>query len=531
MDFRIENLKIAIKSLRGESYPVNGVSFQLQPGKTFALVGESGSGKTLTALAILQLLPENAFVHIDSKILFNQQNLLDFSPVELRKIRGCRIGMIFQEPMSALNPVLTVGSQIAEVLKIHTSLSRKARKQRILQLLTEVGIRDNQRVINAYPHQLSGGMKQRICIAMAIAIEPEILIADEPTTALDVTIQAQILNLLRALQAKKGLALLLITHDLGVVKQMADEVGVMYAGQLVEKSEVIPFFEQPQHPYSQKLLASLPSLVSREARSISLDKVLTVDNLSVHFAKSNTWFSKQAGGITAVDQVSFELYQGETLAIVGESGSGKTTLGRALLQLIPSKADMIRYDHHLLQKLSAREMRELRKELQIVFQDPFSSLNPRMMVLDIIKEGMLACGIVKNAAEAKEHAIKLITQVGLPVDALYRYPHEFSGGQRQRISIARAIAVEPKILVCDEPTSALDVSVQAQILELLKNLQARIGLSYILITHNIAVVGYLADRVMVMRHGQVVEQGPVWQILKNPQHPYTQELIAAVPWV
>lgn len=625
MSLIIENLKILIKSNQGDVYPVDGLDLQLQRGQTFALVGESGCGKTMTSLAILQLLPAGASFHEDSKILFHNQNLLDLSAAELRAIRGRRISMIFQEPMSALNPVMTIGEQIAEVLKIHLHLSNQECRHKMRELLAEVGLADSERVLRSYPHQLSGGMKQRVCIAIAIAAEPEILIADEPTTALDVTIQAQILLLLRKLQQKTGMAMLLISHDLGVVKQLADDVAVMYAGHIVEQSSAASFFSQARHPYSDRLMASIPHLSQRDqplsvikgqvpdlhhrllacrfearcpyawqtcreiaprwlplpaddnsatnaerwvrchlydphyketqpaiapadrveagsqtesvdqdvgvvANKAPLQKIIEIRDLSVCFPAKSHFLQRRTADVKAVNGVSLQLYQGETLAIVGESGSGKTTLGRALLQLIPITAGDIYYREHSLRALSRQSLRHLRRELQIIFQDPFASLNPRMMVGDIIMEGMMACEVVRTKREATGLMGEILNQVGLPSTAVYRYPHEFSGGQRQRICIARALAVSPKVLVCDEPTSALDVSVQAQILNLLKELQARLGLSYLFISHNIAVVAYLADRVLVMRKGEVVEQGPVAQIIQNPQHPYTQELIAAVPW-
>jgi len=602
---RLENLQMTFP----QAQVIDGLSFSLKKGKTLALLGESGCGKSMTALSILQLLPPTARLDANSHIFYHDQDLLNLSEVAMRKIRGRRIAMIFQEPMTSLNPVFTIGEQIGEVLKCHFGTAGAARQQKILQLLEQVGIPDCDRMIHEYPHQLSGGMKQRVMIAMALAGEPEVLIADEPTTALDVTIQAQVLELLRDIQTQTGMAILLITHDLGVVKAVADEVAVMYAGQLVEQASSGAFFKEPRHPYSQKLFDSLPSFEKRQqqlqvikgfvpklsetlpachfanrcpyawstcheiapkwltvqgvqlrchlydktiqqaaptveakdsvpvtvgehlADSKPFQPLLTVKQLNVHFPIQKGLLKRTVAYVKAVDGISFSLMQGETLAIVGESGCGKTTTGRAILQLIRPTAGSIHYQKLDLMHLSAKTLRILRRDIQMIFQDPFSSMNPRMMVEDIIAEGMLAHGLGGNAEQRQRRIIELLEAVGLPGESCHRYPHEFSGGQRQRICIARALAVEPKIIICDEPTSALDVSVQAQILNLLKRLQQEFSLSYIFISHNMSVVAYLADRILVMHKGKVVEEGTTRDLLFSPKHSYTRKLLAAVPTV
>jgi len=603
----IENLEIEIAAHGDVIRAVDGVSFSISRGETFALLGESGCGKSMTALGIMKLLPPSARYSSKSKIYLESQNLLGFSEVAMRAIRGERIAMIFQEPMTSLNPVLTIGEQIAEVLKQHKGLKGRAAKQKVCDLLDAVGIPEPERRAQEFPHQLSGGMKQRVMIASALAGEPDLLIADEPTTALDVTIQAQVLDLLKDLQSKTGMAILLITHDLGVVKQMADQVAVMYAGHIVETAASVTFFRDPKHPYSRRLFASIPSIEKRNQplsliegsvpplnqtfhhcrfadrcvqawelchekapkwietsekegvrchlhdkdvlckqsdasdaiiaptekiiEKASSELVLEVNDLKVHFPIQKGLLKRTVGYVKAVDGVTLQLHQGQTLALVGESGSGKTTTGRGILQLLDATSGSVKYNHQELMTLSTKKMHALRKDLQIIFQDPYSSLNPRMMIGDIIAEGLLAQKLFKSRLACDERIEELLAQVGLQKETKSRYPHEFSGGQRQRIAIARALALNPKVIVCDEPTSALDVSVQAQILNLLKQLQDELGLSYLFITHNISVVGYLAHEVAVMYQGKIVEQGPVDDILLRPQHPYTQRLLAAVPTV
>jgi peptide/nickel transport system ATP-binding protein len=494
----------------GEARPVDGVSFEIAAGETFALLGESGCGKSMTALSLMRLLPHVARI-VAGDAAFDGRDLFAVPESDMRELRGGGMAMIFQEPATSLNPVMTIGQQIDEVLMLHGGGVGKA-----VELLEAVGIPDPERRAQEFPFQLSGGMKQRAMIAMALAGDPKLLIADEPTTALDVTIQAQVLDLLEDLQRQRGMALLLITHDLGVAARMADRIGVMQAGQLVEVSDKATFFRGPSHPYSQRLFASLPENLQKPSASRSeTERLLAVEDLAVHFPIRRGFLQRTVGHVKAVDGVSLKVSRGRTLAIVGESGCGKTTAGKAILQLIPSTAGRVSLDGRELTELAARD-------LQMVFQDPFGSLNPRLRIGDIIAEGMRTLGVVGDVGE-------LLVDVGLDPEMATRYPHEFSGGQRQRIAIARALAVNPRLLICDEPTSALDVSVQAQIIALLKDLQQRRGLAYLFITHNISVVDYLAHEVAVMYLGRIVEQGTVEEVLPSAKHPYTQALLAAVP--
>ena len=529
---QVDNLSLGFQLEGGLKPLLKSICLAVLPGQTLALVGESGSGKSMTALAIMQLLPSIARAHVDSRIVFKQQELLGLSQRGMRKIRGRQIGMVFQNAMSAFNPVLTIGYQLHEVLSCHFALSRAAERERILELLDEVGIVNPLQCYRAYPHQLSGGMRQRALIAMALAAEPELLIADEPTTALDVTIQAQVLATLQSIQAKRRMSMLFISHDLGVVARMADTVAVLYHGEIVEQASASDFFHHPQEAYSKQLFASLPAMkanLPNPERCLSMETpLLTVDNLSVHFPLHTGFLGYGRDSVKAVDGVSFNLYSGKTLALIGESGSGKTTIGRAILQLIPSTSGQIYFTDQLLGDLNRRDLKNLRKDIQVIFQDPYAALNPRMTIASILEEGMLVQGIGKTAAERLRRMDDLLVAVGLNPDCKQRYPHEFSGGERQRICIARALTVEPKLLICDEPTSALDVSVQAQILKLLRQLQEERGLAYLLITHNFGVVSYLADEVAVMYRGQIVEHGTSQQILSAPQHPYTQKLLASV---
>ncbi|HQS15655.1 ABC transporter ATP-binding protein [Reyranella sp.] len=503
---------------------VRGVSFDIGRGETVALVGESGSGKSVTALSVLQLLAYPSASHPTGSIRFQGKELVGASTRELLAVRGNRISMIFQEPMTSLNPLHTIERQVNEVLILHKGLSREAARKRTLELLDQVGIPDAANRLDAYPHQLSGGQRQRVMIAMALANEPDLLIADEPTTALDVTIQAQILKLLKSLQARYGMALLFITHDLGIVRKMADRVCVMTKGQIVEQGPVAEVFDRPQHSYTQHLLSAEPK-GRPAAADPAAPEILRLDDLKVHFPIRRGVMRRTVGHVKAVDGVSLALREGHTIGLVGESGSGKTTLGLALLRLERSEGG-IRFDGRDLQGLGQRELRPMRREMQIVFQDPFSSLSPRMSVGEIVGEG-LEVHRIGTKEERSTLIDQVLREVGLDPSSRERYPHEFSGGQRQRISIARALVLKPRLIVLDEPTSALDMSVQAQIVDLLRDLQQRHKLAYLFISHDLKVVRALADEVVVLRHGKVVERGPATQIFEAPQTPYTQALIAA----
>ncbi len=507
---------------------VKGVSFDIGRGETVALVGESGSGKSVTALSILQLLPYPMARHPRGSIRFQGRELVGAPARELLSVRGNRVSMIFQEPMTSLNPLHTIERQVNEVLILHKGLNREAARRRTLELLEQVGIPEAAKRLDAYPHQLSGGQRQRVMIAMALANEPDLLIADEPTTALDVTIQAQILQLLKSLQARYGMALLFITHDLGIVGKIADRVCVMTEGLIVEQGPVAEIFERPQHAYTKHLLSAEPK-GRPAAADPAAPELVRLDDLKVHFPIKRGVLRHTVGYVKAVDGVSIALRQGHTIGLVGESGSGKTTLGLALLRLERSQGG-IRFDAQDLQALNQRDIRPLRRQMQIVFQDPFSSLSPRMTVAEIVGEGLEvhAIGSPPERAAMIDAALR---EVGLdPAQnpgLRDRYPHEFSGGQRQRIAIARALVLKPRFIVLDEPTSALDMSVQAQIVDLLRDLQARHKLAYLFISHDLKVVRALADEVVVLREGKVVERGPAEQVFTRPQTPYTKALIAA----
>lgn len=597
----VRNLTVDISAER-PIRPVDDVSFDVRAGETMALLGESGCGKSMTALALMRLLPASGRICAGSSITLGSLDVLSQSEARMRTVRGGRMGMIFQEPATSLNPVMTVFSQIAEVLSRHRGLTGRAARQEASRLLAAVGIPDADARLDNYPFQFSGGMKQRVMIAMALAGEPDVLIADEPTTALDVTLQAQVLDVLVALQRDRGMSMLLITHDLGVVARMADEVGVMYAGELVETGRRDAFFDAPLHPYSKKLFAAVPDASRRDQALETLPGIvptldrsfsgcrfadrcpsrmahcdtqlpqwhqvearrvrchlyaegvprgeptandqtvlptepsekagqraeLVVDGLKVHFPVRKGVLKRVVGHVRAVDGVSLTLKAARTLALVGESGCGKTTAGKALMQLIRPTGGSVRLDGEEQVHRRGAALRPLRRQVQMVFQDPFASLNPRMRIGDIIAEGMSALGIKHSPAERREYIDTLLQRVGLSPQMRERFPHAFSGGQRQRIALARALSVSPAVIVCDEPTSALDVSVQAQILNLMRELQQAQGIAYLFITHNIAVVDFLAHEVAVMYLGRIVEFGSTEQVLRNAQHPYTRMLLDAV---
>jgi microcin C transport system ATP-binding protein len=515
----IRDLTIAF----GANAATRSISFDIASGETVALVGESGSGKSVTALSVLKLLPPTA--QLTGQILFKGQDLVSAPPAELRAVRGNDISMIFQEPMSSLNPVHTIEKQIAEVLAIHRGLRASAARNRTLELLDAVGIPDPKSRLAAYPHQLSGGQRQRVMIAMALANEPDLLIADEPTTALDVTVQAQILTLLKDLQQRLGMAMLFITHDLGIVRSIADRVCVMTNGEIVETGPVGSLFANPQHAYTRHLLAAEPR-GTPPAADETAPILVEVKDLKVWFPIKRGLLRRTTGHIRAVDGVDFSIRRGETLGVVGESGSGKSTLGYALLRLLPSEGQIVVLGNEL-QSRSWKAMRPLRADLQIVFQDPFGSLSPRLSVDQIIGEGLAVHQPHLSAAERDARVVTALEEVGLPPETRFRYPHEFSGGQRQRIAIARAMVLEPKFVVLDEPTSALDVSIQAQVVDLLRDLQNRHGLTYMFISHDLKVVRALANRLIVMRDGKIVEQGDAADVFAAPKSDYTRTLMAA----
>ncbi len=520
----VKNLSVRFPASAPGVLAVRNVSFDIQKGETVALVGESGSGKTVSALSILRLLPPGAH-HPTGEIFLEGKDLLRATESEIRHVRGNRISIIFQEPMTSLNPLHTVETQVSEVLKIHRGMSNGAARQRTLELLEKVGIRDAESRLSAYPHQLSGGQRQRVMIAMALANEPDLLIADEPTTALDVTIQAQILDLLKDLQRELHMALLLITHDLGIVRKMANRTCVMKDGEVVERGPAEEVFTAPKHPYTKRLLEAQPK---GEPPQIDMKApvILEAEHLKVWFPVKQGFLRRTVSHIKAVDGVSFKLRGAQTLGIVGESGSGKTTLGLALLRLVSSEGP-IAYVGKRIDGLKSAEMRPLRREMQIVFQDPYGSLSPRLSVGQIIEEGLLIQQPGLTPEERREHVSAAMIEVGLDPDWQDRYPHEFSGGQRQRIAIARAMILQPKFLMLDEPTSALDVSVQAQIVDLLRDLQKKRSLAYLFISHDLKVMRALASYVMVMRNGVVVEEGPTAEIFERPKTDYTKALIAA----
>ncbi len=590
----VKSLSVGFEGRSTLVQAVDDLNLQINPGETLAVLGESGCGKSLSSLALIRLLPLQGVYGLQSAVELGGKDLLSISEKQMRQVRGKRMAMIFQEPMTSLNPVLTIGQQVVEAIGTHLQLSKKAKQTQAIALLKEVELPDVHKRFYQYPHQLSGGQKQRVGIAMALASKPDYLIADEPTTALDVTIQAQILKLLKKVQHKHQMGMLFITHDLAVVKAVADRVCVMYAGQVVEMASVEAFFENPLHPYSNELLQALPSFEKRkqklhtipgnvpsleampkgcrfhprcpyvfspcsskapllqtsprtirchlypetaslpqkqqqtaewEATTTQPTPLLSVENLTVSFVSGNRLLRNQQI-FKAVDGISFSLAKGKTLALVGESGCGKSTTARAIIRLIKPSSGYIYYQNQSVSQMKGKALRAYRKKVQIVFQDPFSSMNPRMTVREILAEGMQALGM--SARVIQKRTMQVIEQVNLPSTSLSRYPHQFSGGQRQRICIARAIATEPELLICDEPTSALDISVQAQILNLLKTLQLELGLAYLFITHNMGVVAYMSDDVLVMQNGQAVERGSVADIFSQPQTRYTQQLLESV---
>jgi microcin C transport system ATP-binding protein len=521
----VKDLSVAFRQGGKITTAVDHVSFTINKGETVALVGESGSGKSVTALSILKLLAYPAASHPSGQIFYNGKDILAADDAELRKVRGSDITIIFQEPMTSLNPLHTVEKQIGEILELHKDLSGAAARTRIIELLQKVGIRNAEERLAAFPHQLSGGQRQRVMIAMALANNPDLLIADEPTTALDVTVQAQILALLKDLQKEFGMALLLITHDLGIVRNMADRVCVMQKGRIVEEAPVKKLFTSPQHAYTKMLLAAEPKGNPPVIDPLAETLVVT-DNLKIWFPIKTGFFRKTVGHIKAVDGISCEVKAGQTLGIVGESGSGKTTLGLAIMRLISSEG-AITFRGNRIDILKSKAMRSFRKDMQVVFQDPFGSLSPRLSVLQIVEEGLLIQNPSMKADERRARVAKSLEETGLDPDAMDRYPHEFSGGQRQRIAIARALALQPKFIMLDEPTSALDMSVQAQVVELLRNLQAKHNLGYLFISHDLRVVRALANEVIVMRNGLVVERGDSKQIFESPREDYTKALLAA----
>jgi microcin C transport system ATP-binding protein len=522
---QVRDLSVDFSTPGGRVHAVRNVSFDIGAGETLALVGESGSGKSVSALSVLQLLPYPVARHPSGSIVFEGTELMGAPDATLRGIRGNDIAMIFQEPMTSLNPLHTIEKQVNEVLFVHKGLSRAAARARTLELLDLVGLAEAEKRLNAYPHELSGGQRQRVMIAMALANEPKLLIADEPTTALDVTIQAQILELLADLQAKFGMSMLFITHDLGIVRKMADRVAVMRNGEVVEEGATETIFETPAHDYTRALLDAEPSGVAHTPAP-DAPKIVGADDLKVWFPIKAGVFRRVVDHVRAVDGITFEVREGQTVGVVGESGSGKTTLGLALLRLISSDGP-VEFEGRRIEGLRSAEMRPLRREMQIVFQDPYGSLSPRMSIAQIIEEGLKVHNLGTSAAERDEMIVQVMQEVGLDPATRHRFPHEFSGGQRQRVAIARALVLRPKFIVLDEPTSALDRSVQAQIIDLLRDLQARHKLAYLFISHDLKVVRAISNHVIVMRDGKVVEQGAADEIFEQPREAYTRALLAA----
>ncbi|PHS42165.1 MAG: ABC transporter ATP-binding protein [Sulfurovum sp.] len=523
-------LSVKDLSLRvGEESLLSSVNFEIHESEIFALVGESGSGKSLTSLAIMRLLPDAISVS-SGDIRFKNRSLFALPESQMQKVRGRSIAMIFQEPMSALNPVMRVGEQVAEAIRVHLDIKKEEIKDKVISLFEEVALKEPEERYNWYPHQLSGGQKQRVMIAIALACEPDLLIADEPTTALDVTIQAQVLTLLKKIREKRKLSILFITHDMAIVGQMADRVAVMRNGEIVEQAACETFFTHPKHPYTQMLLRDAIFQKEKEEMSKASEPLLVVKNLKVYFPIKKGLFQRTVGYVKAVDGVTLSIGKGKTLALVGESGSGKSTIGQAILSLVDITEGRVIFEDQNLAHLAQRALKPYRQKIQVVFQDPFSALNPRMTIGNIILEGMVSLGIGPKEKTLQDSYIKeILLKVELEAEHMHRYPHEFSGGQRQRIGIARALAVKPELIICDEPTSALDVSVRSQVLHLLQKLQRESGVSYLFITHDLSIVPMIADEVAVMKEGKIVEQGLVEDVMGNPQHSYTQQLLEAAP--
>lgn len=552
----IQNLEISFKREKEFLPIIKRINYTLESNEILGIVGESGSGKSVSSLAIMGLLPQNISKVSNGEIVFEGKNIATLSKKELQNLRGKQISMIFQEPMSSLNPSLKCGFQVAEILEQHTTLSKKEIKQEVLQLFSRVKLPDPEKIYESYPHQISGGQKQRVMIAMAIACKPKVLIADEPTTALDVTVQNEIIQLLKDIQQETGMSIIFISHDLALVSEIANRVLVMYQGEIVEQGSAVDVFHNPQHIYTQALISSRPSLAVRLKRLPTIkdylensvnseiitseerkkaqeklyrkDPILEVRNVEKEYFSTAGLFGKKTG-FKAVNDVSFKIYEGETLGLVGESGCGKSTLGNTILQLDKATSGQIFYRGVDITKLPSEEIRNLRKEIQIIFQDPYSSLNPRIPVGKAIMEPMKVHNLYNNDAERKQKAIEILERVGLGAPFFYRYPHEFSGGQRQRIGIARTIALQPKLIVCDESVSALDISVQAQVLNLLNELKENFGFTYIFISHDLAVVKYMSDQVLVMNKGKIEELADADVLYENPQKEYTKKLIEAIP--
>ena len=521
----IKNLSVDFKNGAQVTHAVQNVSFSIEKGEILAVVGESGSGKSVTALSVLQLLPYPIAQHPSGSIKFNGEELMHAPDAMLRTIRGNKIAMIFQEPMTSLNPLHTIEKQIAEVLFIHKHMSPEKARARVIELLNLVGLEKLTTRLKAYPHELSGGQRQRVMIAMALANEPDLLIADEPTTAVDVTVQAQLLKLLKELQKKTGMAIMLITHDLSIVRKMADRVAVMYHGELVEYEKTEKLFTAPAHSYTKMLLAAQPSGMPQPFDT-KIPAICHAENLKVYFPIKAGVFRRTVDYVRAVDGINIDIRPGQTVGVVGESGSGKTTLGLALLRLIQSTGT-IRFNGQPIDAMAANDLRPFRKDMQVVFQDPYGSLSPRLSVAQIVEEGLLVHFPELTLAERDKRVADVLKEVGLDPETRNRYPHEFSGGQRQRISIARAMVLKPKFVILDEPTSALDMSVQAQIIDLLRNLQQKHNLAYMFISHDLRVIKAISHEVIVMKNGKVVESGPTQQIFTQPQQDYTKALIAA----
>lgn len=523
----VKDLSIVFEQGDTSNEVATGVHFEVAKGETLGIVGESGSGKSVTARSIMRLLPPNAQNGENSKVVFMGKDLTQLTEKEMRKIRGKDIGMIFQDPMTSLNPTMTIGDQITESIRFHQKLKKKAAKDEALNIMKLVGIKDVDFRYKQYPHEFSGGMRQRMMIAIALACNPALLIADEPTTALDVTIQAQILELLKDIQKKFGTSIILITHDFGVVANMCDRVIVMKDGKVVESGTTTDVFKHPSHPYTKRLLDAVPNLQNEQKSVLNVEQskkpLLSIKNLQKHFDMG------KGATLKAVDDITFDIYENETLGLVGESGSGKSTTGKTILRLHEATGGEVIYEGFDLNHLNAREMKDMRKYMQVIFQDPYASLDPRMKVLDIIGESLDVHGLAENKKARYDRVVELLELVGLEASFAMRYPHEFSGGQRQRIGIARALAVNPKFIVCDEPLSALDASIQSQIVELLEDLQKKLGLTYLFIAHDLSMVKRISDRVAVMYNGHLVELADAEELFSNPIHPYTKKLLAAIP--